>query len=350
MSLTLEVIGELESVIVDYVYSWNKIRRLAKSVGVEIPEDLKDKGEAASLITNVGKDDENLIGVTLKYAKKGKWDQDYFQEAREALNPPLGRTMNLRIDENGDLVPLETFGTRRRISPTPEMPNYHIFLSHSHFDIDAVKILANELGLYGFKVFVAHSDIRLSEEWIKSIEKELNSCKIFIAFLTANFKNSDWCDQESGIAYLNNMKIVPLNCDGNTNSYGFVNKFQAKHLLYKVKNRDRYEENKFREDVKKIVDVLMDEPEIVRYVRTSMLDRMEQIYHYHDADCVFSYILKLQPFTEDELVKIIRLSNTNNQIHGAATTADPLRTIITNNASFVSKLKETEELLQKLAK
>ncbi len=350
MLLTLQVIGELERIIVDYIYSWRKIRRLAKSVGIEIPEELKDKGEAASLITQAGKEDESLITLTLKYAKKGKWDENYFQRAIEALNPPLGRTMNLRIDEDGNLVPLEAFGIRSKIPPTPDIPKYHVFLSHSHHDIDAVKILANELGLYGFKVFVAHTDIKLSDEWFIAVERELNSCKIFVAFLTTNFKNSDWCDQESGIAYLNHLKIVPLNCDGNTNSYGFLNKYQAKPLIYKVRDRDRNEENKFKEDVKRIVEVLMGEPEIIGYVRTSILDGMEKIYHFHDADCIFSYILKLQPFTEEEFRRIIHLSNSNDQIYGAATTAEPLRTIIANNASFASELKETEELLEKLAK
>lgn len=350
MELSLQVIGELERIIVDYIYSWKKIRRLAKSVGVEIPSELTDKNEAASLITKAGKGDEELIALTLRYTKKGKWDEDYFQEARKALNIPLKKTMNLEVNDNGNLVSLETFGIKSKDSPGTDNPDYHIFLSHSHDDLEMVKVFVDELQLYGFKVFVAHSDIGLSEEWIKVIEKELNSCKIFIAFLTANFRKSDWCDQESGIAYINNLKIIPLNCDGNTNSYGFINKYQAKPLLYKVKDRDRNEESKFRKDVKAIVDVLMNEPEIIRYVRGSILDGMKDIYSYHSSDCIFSYILKLQPFTEDEFRGIINLSNANNQIYGNPVTFDPLRAIIANNSSYASQVKESYELLKKISK
>ena len=350
MTLSLQVKGELERIIVDYIYSWKKIRRLAKSVGIEIPDQLRDKSEAASMITESGKDDKDIITLTLKYTRKGLWDGDYFQKAKEALNVPLRKTMNLEVNDDGDLVSFGTFGIKsQNIAETDDF-DYHIFLSHHHDDLDMVKVFVEELKLYGFKVFVAHSDIKLSEEWIKVIEKELNSCKIFIAFLTTNFKNSDWCGQESGIAYINNLKIIPLNCDGKTNSYGFINKYQAKPFLYKVKGRSRYEENKFREDVKEIVDVLMNEPEIVRYVRGSILDRMKDIHSYHSSDCIFSYILKLQPFTEDEFREIINLSNANDQIYGNAMISETLRKIIANNLSYASQVMESNELLKRLVK
>ena len=165
---------------------------MAKSVGVEIPDELRDKNEAASLITQFGKDDKDLITLTLEYAKKGLWDGDYFQKAKEALNIPLRKTMNLEVNDDGELVSFETFGIRSKNIAETDNFDYHIFLSHSHLDLDMVKVFAEELKLYGFKVFVAHSDIRVSDEWLKVIEKELNSCKIFIAFLTANFKESNW--------------------------------------------------------------------------------------------------------------------------------------------------------------
>ena len=348
MTLSLQVKGELERIIVEYIYSWKKIRRLAKSVGIEIPDQLRDKSEAASMITESGKDDKDIINLTLKYTRKGRWDSDYFQEAKDALNVPLRKTMNLAVNDDGDLVSFGTFGIKsQNIAETDDF-DYHIFLSHHHDDLDMVKVFVEELKLYGFKVFVAHSDIKLSEEWIKVIEKELTSCKIFIAFLTTNFKNSDWCGQESGIAYINNLKIIPLNCDGKTNSYGFINKYQAKPFLYKVKNRSRYEESKFRDDVKEIVDVLMNEPEIISYVRNSILEKMKHIYHYHDADCIFSYILKLQPFTEEEFRDIIITSNANTQIYGNAQTFEGIRKIIENYPTYANQLKESEELLKKI--
>ena len=350
MALSLQVKGELERIIVDYIYSWKKIRRLAKSVGVEIPDELRDKNEAASLITQFGKDDKDLITLTLEYAKKGLWDGDYFQKAKEALNIPLRKTMNLEVNDDGELVSFETFGIRSKNIAETDNFDYHIFLSHSHLDLDMVKVFAEELKLYGFKVFVAHSDIRVSDEWLKVIEKELNSCKIFIAFLTANFKESNWCDQESGIAYMNNMKIIPLNCDGKTNSYGFINKYQARPLLYKVKDQDKYEDYKFRAEVKEIVGVLMNEPEISKYVKNSILEKMRYIYHYHDSDCIFSYILNLQPFSEEEFRNIIITSNANDQIYDNPATFEALRTIIANHSSYANRLKESEELLKKISK
>lgn len=53
---------------------------------------------------------------------------------------------------------------------------------------------------WGIKLFVAHADIRISEDWSAEIKDALSSCDAGIAFLTDReaFKASTWCDQEIG--------------------------------------------------------------------------------------------------------------------------------------------------------
>ena len=53
---------------------------------------------------------------------------------------------------------------------------------------------------WGIKLFVAHADIRISEDWSAEIKNALSSCDAGIAFLTDReaFKASTWCDQEIG--------------------------------------------------------------------------------------------------------------------------------------------------------
>ena len=53
---------------------------------------------------------------------------------------------------------------------------------------------------WGIKLFVAHADIRISEDWSAEIKNALSSCDAGVAFLTDReaFKASTWCDQEIG--------------------------------------------------------------------------------------------------------------------------------------------------------
>lgn len=53
---------------------------------------------------------------------------------------------------------------------------------------------------YQIPVFLAHEDINISIEWRNAILNELINANVFIAILDKNFRFSDWCSQELGIA------------------------------------------------------------------------------------------------------------------------------------------------------
>jgi hypothetical protein len=352
MVISKEVRAALEKVIIDYVNSKDKIRQLGGRVGLDLGE-VRSKYEASRLIVEKGKEDNDLISIVLEYSRKGLWDKDYFNEARDVLNGPLEKTMKLTIDLDGKLIQVSKYGVRKPISNGNLKSSFHIFLSHSTKDLNAILDIKNELEKYGFLVFVAHKDIMTSATWIDEIERELQNCKIFIAFLTQNFKESDWCDQESGIAYLNNLKIVPINGDGKTNSYGFLNKFQSKSLLFKPKPRTTGEENKFQEDVKRvIVDILLRDDEILRLIKKSAIERLGSIKSYNESDSIFSKFFGLRPFSDDESKSIILTANSNAQIYGAALfnkgVKESLESIISSSSLTIQSLAETKELLNKI--
>ena len=89
---------------------------------------------------------------------------------------------------------------------------------------DIVKLKRN-LETLGFEGFLAHEDINPSYEWREEIYKNLLECNIFIPYTTKNFKESDWADQECGIAYTHSKLIIPLQVE--LTPYGFINKFQG---------------------------------------------------------------------------------------------------------------------------
>ncbi|MDG6935119.1 MAG: toll/interleukin-1 receptor domain-containing protein [Nitrososphaerota archaeon] len=349
MEIDIAVRGAIEMVIVDMIYSWPKIKRLAKSLGIDPALLPNNKSEAACIITENSKSDINLIIQVLKFSKKGMWDRNYFKIARETINPPLQKYMHMSIDEDGKLIDYEKFGIRKPLENSEkEGHSFHFFLSHSTLDLAFAKTLKEEFERYGFSVFLAHNDIDLSADWVEEILLQLRSCKAFIALLTTNFRASDWCAQESGIAYINNLKVLPLNCDGQTISYGFIGKYQARPLIFKAQGRNDVEEKKFRHDVNEVVNVLMGEQEIVRFVRQSILRKLSRIENFHDADCVFSQLLKLEPFSEEEAKSIAQISNSNSQIYNSGTASEPLKRLISKYRDLLSGLSETSELLRKL--
>ena len=74
--------------------------------------------------------------------------------------------------------------------------------------------------------FVAHKDIKASKEWKKEIRKYLDCCHGMVAFLSEDFKISNYCDQELGVAINRNIPIFPIKLD-DTNPYGFIDHIQA---------------------------------------------------------------------------------------------------------------------------
>jgi hypothetical protein len=87
-------------------------------------------------------------------------------------------------------------------------------------------ILAN----FGIKSFMAHEDIRVSEEWRQKILDELKVIDIFIPVLSVAFKGSDWAPQEIGLACSRpEVLIVPLYID-ETIPFGFISHLQGKSI------------------------------------------------------------------------------------------------------------------------
>ena len=77
----------------------------------------------------------------------------------------------------------------------------------------------------GIASFVAHEDIEPTQEWQMQIEKALFSMDVLIALLTDEFGNSNWTDQEVGVAVGRQVLIIPVKLG--KDPYGFIGKYQA---------------------------------------------------------------------------------------------------------------------------
>lgn len=100
-----------------------------------------------------------------------------------------------------------------------------VFLSHlASMKADILK-LREELAKFGISAFVAHVDIEPTKEWQVEIESALATMDGLIALLAPGFKESNWCDQEVGVAIGRSLPIVSVRLG--LDPYGFIGKYQA---------------------------------------------------------------------------------------------------------------------------
>ncbi|UCH97147.1 MAG: TIR domain-containing protein, partial [Candidatus Aminicenantes bacterium] len=90
-----------------------------------------------------------------------------------------------------------------------------VFISFSHKDEKFVKEFHHRLKQAGVDCFCASESIRVGDNWVLELAKELDECKYFVPILTPDFSQSDWCIKET-IIFLKadplskNRKILPL--------------------------------------------------------------------------------------------------------------------------------------------
>jgi hypothetical protein len=101
----------------------------------------------------------------------------------------------------------------------------HVFLSHKAKCKKDTSKLKQALARYGISCFVAHEDIEATEEWQRELEHALNSMDALVALLTEDFHDSEWTDQEVGVAIGRDVVLIPvrLGCD----PYGLMGKVQG---------------------------------------------------------------------------------------------------------------------------
>lgn len=110
--------------------------------------------------------------------------------------------------------------------PDRDFPPLAIFISYSKKDADEMAgDLKRTLEAMGCEVFVAHDDILPGSSWQDDIDTALRTCEVFLPLLTQGFAESDWTDQEVGVAVATGKFIVPLKVT--MNPYGFIGRLQA---------------------------------------------------------------------------------------------------------------------------
>ncbi len=102
---------------------------------------------------------------------------------------------------------------------------FHLFISHISRHREPAAAIRQWMAPFGVDAFVAHDTIEPTRPWQDVIEPALATCHALAALLTADFKESNWCDQEVGFAVGRGILIIPVRID--LDPYGFVGRVQA---------------------------------------------------------------------------------------------------------------------------
>ena len=100
-----------------------------------------------------------------------------------------------------------------------------VFLSHKANIKARTSKLKQAMTRCGVSCFVAHEDIKPNEEWQKEIERALFSMDALVALLTEDYHDSDWTDQESGVAIGRGVPVIAIRLG--RDPYGLMGKGQG---------------------------------------------------------------------------------------------------------------------------
>jgi len=255
---------------------------------------------------------------------------EFFKEKRE-LQTILEEFGNVRganllkefieegfVDSNGKFFELSKAGKRKiGISSGNEQKSLKAFLSYSSSDYETAKQLKSFLEDFGIEVFLAHTSIEPTRQWEDEIYKSLKDCDMFIPLLTTHFKESRWTDQECGIAYNEGKKIIPIMID--LTPYGFLGKFQALRVntsKWTWRNND---------DRVELINLINREFPLMRECIINSLDKTSS---WIIGKTKFKILKNKEPFSKEELNKIMLASKDNNQIYNAEGVKDYLAQLI----------------------
>lgn len=113
--------------------------------------------------------------------------------------------------------------------------HFKLFISHLSTFKEKTSLLKKDLEKYGISAFVAHEDIEPTKQWQDEIEKGLFTMDALCAILMPGFKDSNWTDQEIGVAIGRKLLVIPIR--KGLDPYGFIGKFQG----YQSQNKKIHE-------------------------------------------------------------------------------------------------------------
>ncbi len=198
----------------------------------------------------------------------------------------------------------ESFNQQQK--PSFWIPNrFRMFISHISAKKDHAAQLQFELERFAISGFVAHADITPTKEWQNEIELALNTMDAIVALLHEGFKESNWTDQEIGVAIGRGVLVIPIKFD--LDPYGFIGKFQAIQGAGK----------ELSAIAEKMFTILIQDPKSSLRMTESVIDLFAESGSYAEAKSNVELLAECPKLTKEMKNKVAEAANLNSQIRDA---------------------------------
>jgi AbiJ N-terminal domain 3/TIR domain len=195
-----------------------------------------------------------------------------------------------------------------------------LFLSHVSAHKVEVGNLKRALRIYGVSAFVAHEDIEPTLEWQSEIQLALTTAHSLAALITPDFHDSNWTDQEVGIALGRGIFVFGIRLP--TAPYGFIGRLQG--LPGNLSNAPAL--------AVATVDILLMRSETSVTMREALVVALETSANFADSNLLIPKIEAAGGFSAGQLARMSEASTTNVEVSGAFA-VNRLRTYLSRVAS-----------------
>jgi hypothetical protein len=200
-----------------------------------------------------------------------------------------------------------------------ESKKIKMFLSHKAEYKKQTADLKLLMERFGFTCFVAHEDIQPTKEWQDEIENALFSMDVLVALMTEDFHNSNWTDQEIGVAIGRGVLVIPVKMG--KDPYGFIGKYQALNGSWQ----------NITQIARGIFAILVNHSRFREALFKSAIYTLEKAASYDISHFVVKDILphfgKLNPSQVNEIQEVYKQ---NDQIYGCYLVGRDLPNILNN--------------------
>jgi len=179
---------------------------------------------------------------------------------------------------------------------------FRLFISHSSVYKAEVSNLKSRLEQYNISSFVAHEDIEPTREWQIEIENALRTMDALLVYLTPNFHESNWTDQEIGFAVCRDVMIIPVRMG--IDPYGFIGKTQG------------ISGHKLDTGVlaSKVYELILSNERYCKRINSSIIERFERTGSFQEAKDNWVLLNQIKVMTSDEIDRVERAYKTNSQL------------------------------------
>jgi len=260
-------------------------------LGEDVIEKIKDFDSQRKICEKLLKDLRECINLPNEFVESVSIElfDDNDQECGLAIKALLGQPI-----VNPDSLTVWKFGYIR------------LFISHRDDYKREASELANYLEGYGISSFVAHDTIEPMEEWQHTIKKALQTMEVMLVFITDNFFESHWTNQEIGVALARGIPIISLKLQ-KTEPKGFISHIQA--IPSKLSST--------KDSVDGIYQTLIKKLGQEERIRKSAVQAFVKSPNFDETKNRFTRLQSLEKITDIDIQQIIEGFMQNDQLHGS---------------------------------